>query len=292
MLIPPQAHLMVVVVLLMFAHRHHALLLLHQHLPARYVIFKWFHTCTNPHSVCFVKNSPALAPKPSVPTLSTQFPPPPTSVDSSNVGLSSLTEKPVLNPSKSVEKPENLNVTEALATTEPARDSPPLLKSIFPGMKIDSPHQLLHLGQQAHQHGGYKRSEFTRTSKGQPMKSLEMKEYFGFETLTVDGKAIVCPRRGKFTCSYTGCPWNFAWSFKKSERSYVVLDGAGPEEQKYNTNLCLTHSHEPQCTVIEGVTEVTSSKDLTEDEKDFLRYSAVVDSRYVFNCANRTCFII
>ena len=85
---------------------------------------------------------------------------------------------------------------------------------------------------------------------------------------------------------------HIAWSFKKAERSYIILDGPGPDKKKYNTNFCLTHNHEPQCTAIDGVTEVKSSKDLTDDEEDFLRFCALAGSRYVFYCVNRTCFII
>ena len=187
------------------------------------------------------------------------------------------------------EQPDETEATEKEEEEAAAEDEGQL---IYQGMTISCPHLLLNLGQKAHQQGGYKRSEFKRDSKGDSMTSQEMKDYFGFESFIIDGVENVCPRRGKFFCSHQGCLWNVAWSFKKAQRGYIVLDGPGPDTKKYNTNLYLTHNHEQQCTAIDGVTEVKSSKDLTEDEKDFLRFCAIAGLRYVVYCVNRTCSII
>ena len=69
------------------------------------------------------------------------------------------------------------------------------------------------------------------------------------------------------------------FSFKIKEGAYVILDGPGIEEKQYYTNLCLHHNHDPYSTVLNGVTEVTSSKDLSEEERDLLKNCALLGTR-------------
>ena len=256
---------------------------------------EWFHTCTKSHPVSFVKTSPCIQAEEEVAREGMEEQEQPDETEGTEKEEEEVAAEEEADDVEAAEHDAIAATPDAIkrAPLDPdASNSPPPIQSIYPGMKISCPHLLLNLGQQAHQQGGYKRSEFKRDSKGDSMTSEEMKDYFGFESFIIDGVENVCPRRGKFFCSHKGCLWNVAWSFKKAERSYIILDGPGPDEKKYNTNLCLTHNHEPQCTAIDGVTEVKSSKDLTDDEEDFLRFCALAGSRYVFYCVNCTCFII
>ena len=151
---------------------------------------------------------------------------------------------------------------------------------IHEGMEVKDPHELYNLVQSVHQNAGYKLSELCRTSKGTPFTSAEMKDQFGYESFKQGTKEFVCPRRGKFCCIYDGyCSFNVAFTFIKVKRAYVILNGAEIGKQQYYTNLCLHHNHDPYSTVLAGVTEVTSSKDLSEEEKYLLKHCALLGTR-------------
>ena len=168
---------------------------------------------------------------------------------------------------------------ESLEDLKPASRSPSS-QLIHEGMKVKDPHDLYNLVESVHKNAGHKLSELSRTSKGTPFSSTEMKEEFGYESFERGTKTFKCPRRGKLFCVHKGyCPFNVAFSFKIKERAYVILDGPGIEEKQYYTNLCLHHNHDPYSTVLNGVTEVTSSKDLSEEERDLLKNCALLGTR-------------
>ena len=145
-------------------------------------------------------------------------------------------------------------------------------------VKVKDPYELYDLVRSIHENAGYKLCKLSRTSKGTPFTIAEMKDNFGYESFKRGTKEAVCPCRGKFFCVHGGyCPFNVAFYFIKVTTAYVILDRPDIEKQQYYTNLCLHHNHNPYSTVLAGVTEVTLSKDLSEEEKYLLKHCALLN---------------
>ncbi|EJK60590.1 hypothetical protein THAOC_19024, partial [Thalassiosira oceanica] len=140
---------------------------------------------------------------------------------------------------------------------------------IYAGRLIANPHELFDTVESVFLGGGMRRSELQRKVKDSFDKD-EWKKQFNLEGFERNGKNLAFFKRGKWTCIHPGCPWNLAASYMSSKNAFEILDGKGPGEAKYNTNLCLEHNHEIQYEIVDGVEEITSPKDLTGDEMEIL----------------------
>ena len=131
-------------------------------------------------------------------------------------------------------------------------------------------------------------------SDGMNPASLKRKSKAAFEpnektpwgnerTMVYRGKVIPIHKRGKFYCGHKtddgqDCIYNVAFSFFKDQNGFVIQDGKGLDEAKYNTNFCLKHSHSVDnvCIGVDDCFVVSKQDDLTLEEVAFIRTLAEV----------------
>ena len=151
--------------------------------------------------------------------------------------------------------------------------------TLYPGMLIADPDLLFNTVESAFLAGGMRLSDLRRKVKGSFDDEEEWQKLFNLKGFVRHGKDTALFRRGKWTCGHAGCQWNVAASYMSSKHAYEILDGPGPNDgPKYNTNLCLEHNHEIDYEIVDGVQEITSPKDLTDDEMEVLRNAALTNT--------------
>ena len=138
------------------------------------------------------------APKPSFTSTSQ-----PTCIDSSIFLSSAVKADSRLEDSKPVPKHFE-SLEDSKPASKPAFKQSLSFQLIYESMEVKDPHELCDLVQFVCHNAGYKLSELSRTSKGTPFSSTEMKEQFGYESFERGTKTFKCPRRGKLFCVHKG----------------------------------------------------------------------------------------
>ena len=113
----------------------------------------------------------------------------------------------------------------------------------------------------------------------------ELKEIFNLDKFERRRKTYRVFQRGKLYCKRKGedgkyCGWQIAWSYRKSAGGFVIVDNQDSKSNRsYTSNMQLYHNHEIDYSIIDGITEVKSSRDLTPEEEGILKHAALMGSK-------------
>ena len=148
---------------------------------------------------------------------------------------------------------------------------------VHPGKRFSSASDLFNAATAEYMSNGLKRSLLARTSK-ESFKEDQASAQFGTTKFVYDGKEMPYPKRGKWYCTHGDCPWNVAFSFDRSTSEYIILNNE-KATNKYNTNFCIEHNHEPEYEGVDGNIVIKSAKDLGEEDRDLLQHMALGNAK-------------
>ena len=118
-----------------------------------------------------------------------------------------------------------------------------------------------------------------------PFKTEELKETLNLDKFERGRRTYNVYKRGKLYCKCKEedgkyCGWQIAWSYRKRLNGFLIVDNQDTiSNTSYTSNMQLYHNHGIDYEVIDGITEVKSSKDLTPEEEEILKHGALMGSK-------------